>query len=499
MAHIGNNLLTLLKQHKWYHLFTVQALFILGFQLFGIQSVYLLIALALGVFFLIKDYASFDDYQRTDLGLMMTSLTIFTLFISVSPLYLESGSWLRNGLLALGFSATYFLGFIAVKKYKFSYEVIIKTLLLGLSLFVLINVLYTLFRYLPFYRLFFSGQVIYVNGEVYVVSEEVKWLVGLSFKEVTVDYMAFYLTLLLTPWLSQIHTLKTLKIKQWRLHVWWLLPTSVGLLGVIFLPVLSPLLISLFLAGLIYISPKVPKLYQTYQTFLKPVLYGLLGFIALMVTLFFIDAYDLFGIGTLVKQIGPLRIILDYPLIEGYQEVLRSFVNYPFGGFAPIIVSGQYLTTTYSFFFDTIHQAGIFALLGLSLIGVFFTIQLIAFSKNQSVNIAIRMTLVWLVTMFMVYQLFQTQLYPFIREDIKFTPRLILDEPLWMVMVFLMGTIMIDPFVGFLAMDKSKQKTKTKTIPTKKVVLPVKKLKKETTLRKEKSPSVFADRWKVLD
>jgi hypothetical protein len=76
--------------------------------------------------------------------------------------------------------------------------------------------------------------------------------------------------------------------------------------------------------------------------------------------------------------------------------------------------------------------------------------------------------------------------------------RLILDEPLWMVMVLLMGTIMIDPFVGFLTMDKSKQKTKAKSTQTKEI-LSVKKPKKETTLRKEKSPSVFADRWKVLD
>lgn len=498
MARTGNPFFESFKPHKWYHLLTVQALFILGFQLFGIQSVYLLIALALGVFFLIKDYPSFDDYQRTDLGLMVTSLTIFTLFISISPLYLESGSWLRNGLLALGFSATYFLGFIAVKKYKVSHEVIIKTLLLGLSLFVLINVLYTLFRYLPFYRLVFAGQVIYVNGEVYVVSEEVKWLVGLAFKEVSVDYMAFYLTLLLTPWLSQIHFLKTFKFKDWRLHVWWLLPTLVGLMGVIFLPILSPLLISLLLAGLIYLSPKLPKLYQTYQRWLKPTLYGLLGLVALMVALFFIDAYDVFGIGTLVKQIGPFRTILDFPLIEGYQEVLRSVFAYPFGGFAPIIVSGQFLTTTSSIFFDTIHQAGVFALIGLVLIGVFFTNQLIEFSKDKSVNPSMRMTLVWLVTVFMLYQTFQTQLYPFIREDLRLNPRLILDEPLWMVMVLLMGTIMIDPFVGFLNMDKSKQKTTKKTSQTK-AILPVKKPKKETALRKEKPPSVFADRWKVLD
>jgi hypothetical protein len=109
-----------------------------------------------------------------------------------------------------------------------------------------------------------------------------------------------------------------------------------------------------------------------------------------------------------------------------------------------------------------------------------------------------RMTLVWLVTVFMLYQTFQTQLYPFIREDLRLNPRLMLDEPLWMVMVLLMGTIMIDPFVGFLTTDKSKPKNKATSTRTKEI-LTIKKPKKETTLRKEKSPSVFADRWKVLD
>lgn len=446
MARTGN----VIKQSNPYLFLLSQGLFVIAFQFLGIPSVYLLIALALGILFLVKDYRSLDDHQRTDLGLMVTSLTIFTLFLSISPLYLESGSWLRNGLLSLGFTATYFLGFLLVKKYHITFEIIIKTLLLGLSLFVLINVLYTLYRYLPFYRWIFAGQVIYVNGEVYVVSEEVKWLIGLQFKEVNVSYMSFYLTLLLTPWLSQIHTLKTFRLNDWRRHGWWLLPTLVGLLGVVFLPVFMPLIISLTLAILIWGFPRWMKLTKTYPRLFQSITYGVFAFVGLMVVLFFIDAYNVLGLGTLIKQWSPLQRILDFPILEGYQSVLRSVINYPFGGFAPIIVQGRYLTTTSSFFFDTLHQGGIFALFGLVMIGVFFTNQLIHFSRQQSVNLSMRMTLIALVGMFMVYQTFQTNLYPFVREDLRLIPRLMLDEPLWMMMFFLMGTIMIDPFTGII-------------------------------------------------
>lgn len=427
-------------------LFLTQGLFLIAFQFLGIPSVYLFIALALGILFLVKDYRSLDDHQRNDLGVMVTSLTLFTLFLNISPLYLESGSWLRNALLSLGFAATYFLGFLMVKKYHITFEVIIKTLLLGLSLFVMVNVLYTLYQYLPFYRLIFAGQVIYVDGEVYVVSEEVKWLIGLQFKEINVSYMSFYLTLLLTPWLSQIHTLKTFRFNDWRRHGWWLLPTLVGLIGVIFLPVFLPLFISLTLGLLIWTFPRLMVLIKTYPRLFKLITFGTFVFISSMVILFFIDTFDVFALGTLMKQWSPLQRILDFPRIEGYQSVLRSVINYPFGGFAPILVQGRYLTSTSSFFFDTLHQGGIFALLGLVMIGVFFTNQLIHFSRQDNVNLSMRMTLILLVSMFMVYQTFQTHLYPFVREDMRLVARLMLDEPLWIMMVFLMGTIMKDPF-----------------------------------------------------
>jgi hypothetical protein len=276
------------------------------------------------------------------------------------------------------------------------------------------------------------------------------------------------------------------------------LPTIVGLLGVVLLPIATPVIIIGMLATLIWLYPFLRKLSATYSRYVKPVLF--LGFvlIATLVVLFFVEAYDVFGLGTLVKQISPLRTLLDFPLIEGYQEVLRSFFTYPFGGFAPILVSGRYLISTQSFVFDTLHQAGIFATFGLLVIGIFFIIQLIEFSKNTKVSVSMRMTLVWLVAVFMVYQTFQTQLYPFVREDLRLVPRLMLDEPLWMMMILLLGTIMIDPFVGWLKLEKTQGK-KSSPSTTATPVARIKKPRKATTLRKEKSQSKSLDRSKELD
>jgi len=500
MARTGKTDLIQFDWQKLFPLLLTQMLVLVGFQFLGIPSVYLLIGLVAGLFLFIFNYRQLSDNQRTDLGLMLTSMTIFTLFMGISPLYLESGTWLRNGLLSIGFSGVYLLGFFAVKYYRFSYASIFKPILIGLAAFVAMNLLYTLYRYLPFYRFLFAGQVIYVDGEVYVVSEEVKWLIGLQFVEFNVAYMEFYLTLLCMPLLAHAKLLLKPRdiLKQWKTHLWWIFPSTVAVLGIVLLPTFTPLIVSILIGFAWWIIVNLPTWWKQRPTLVRPILYGGLAFLSLMVLLFFIDAFDIFGLGTLVKQFGPLERILDFPIIEGYQIVLRSMFDNPFGGFAPIIINGQYQTTTYSMIFDTLHQGGIFALVGLILIGTFYLNQLIEFSQNKQVDHALKMTMVLLIVAFILYQTFSTQLYPWVRELERGTPRLMFDEPLWIVMFFFMGTMMIDPFVGFLKIEK-KTKVEKETTIKEELKAPVKKLKKGTVLRKGKSRSMFQDRWKVLD
>ncbi|MEN9819873.1 MAG: hypothetical protein RL379_651, partial [Bacillota bacterium] len=139
MARTGKSDLIQFDWQKLFPLLVTQILGLIGFQFLGIPSVYLLIGLVLGFTLFVLNYARLSDNQRTDLGLMLTSMTIFTLFMGISPLYLESGTWLRNGLLSLGFSGVYILGFFAVKYYRFSYASIFKPILIGLAAFVAIN------------------------------------------------------------------------------------------------------------------------------------------------------------------------------------------------------------------------------------------------------------------------------------------------------------------------------------------------------------------------
>jgi hypothetical protein len=404
--------------------------------------------------------------------------------MGISPLYLESGTWLRNVLVSLGFPAIYIIGYGLVYWLHFRIEDILKMLLAGLSIFVLINVLYTLFRYLPLYRLHYAGQVIYVDGEMYAVAEEVKWLIGITFYEVNIAYMDLYITILLMPLFA--HLKYVFDWKNWQKHLWWWLPTLPAIIAILFLPRFLPLVY----AGLIYagwlLFSNLPKWWKKYPLITKRIVYAFAGFVGLMVGLFFIEAFDLFGIGTFIKGFRPLATILDFPLIEGYQAVLRSVGQFPFGGFAPLIVNGRNLVTTGSIVFDTLHQAGIFALVGLLLIGVFFSNQLYYFNQDKKIDSQVKQTFIFMVTAFMIVQIFATQLYPFVREDRELLPRLIIDEPLWMMMFLLMGMIMIDPFKGWISAERKLKKASPKS-------------NTEKALRKEKSPSNSQGQWRVVD
>jgi len=441
----------------------MQALLILSFQAFGLQSVYALIGLACALGVALVYWRRMDDHQKTDIGLLLSSITIFVLFLAISPLYLESGSLVRNTLVALGFPAFYFLGFAFIHLLKIPFAQMIKVMVIGLSIFVLVNVLATLYAYLPLYRVLYAGQVIYVDGEMYQVANEMKWLIGLRFVEVNMVYAEGYLTLLWLPLFANGSAIK--EWRQWRKHGWWLLSSFTALLATLLLPTFLPVLY----ASLIYLGwlalIHVPTFAKRFPSVFSVVRIGLFSLVGMMVGLFFIEGLNLFGLATVIKSIRPLALILDFPMIEKYQAVLRTVGQFPFGGFAPIIVGNQNFVTTHSLVFDTLHQGGIFAFAGLVLTGVLFIFQLIHFHQDQRQDRPMVTTFILMVVAFMVGQTFATTLYPYVRETLEWMPRLILDEPLWALMFLWMGMIMVDPFKGWLSAKQPLKPIATKSNP----------------------------------
>ncbi|MGA0096979.1 MAG: hypothetical protein ACO3H6_00155 [Bacilli bacterium] len=443
MEHIGK-----VNVPSLYPLIIFQFLFLISFQAFNLPFVYGLMVIVLVTALWLTGHKSLSEDSKTDLGLMVIAILLFTLFLSLSPFYLETSTWLRSALIAVSFPAFYMLGFWLVRVQSFSIEKLMSILVIGLSLFVLINVLYTVYRYGPWYQWLYAGQVIYVNGEVYTVSEEVKWLMGLQFVEVKASYMDVYLTILLMPFFAHLKTI--FQGIRWQKDAWWMLSGVTGFLGVILLPTMFPFIISGLISLGFYGLNLWPTWMKRHQKIRLIALWTSVSVLAFMVVLFFIDTYNLFNLRPVLTSIYPLNRILDFPLVEGYQSVLRSLPQYPFGGFAPILVNGRYVLSTQSIVFDTLHQAGLFAFAGLVLIAVFFINQLRVFDQQGSIAIPVKMTLIMIVVVFMFQQTFFLHTFPYVREALRNRPRLMHEEPLWQLMFMLMGMIMVDPLTGMM-------------------------------------------------
>ncbi len=453
MARTGRDFFSKKTWSRLGPLMGLQLLWLISFQFLGLHTVYSLLVLAITLFVLVLMRHRLSENQKIELQLQATVILMFSLSLGLSPLYLETGTILRHTLLAFSLPAAFGLGYISMTIFKLDRSKLFRWMMHGLSLYILINLSFTLYYYAPFYRFLYAGQVIYVNGEVYPVIQEVKWLIGLRVVAIDVAYMNFYLTILSMPMVAYV--INQMTVKTLHHDRVWIFPTIVASIGVIFLPTWMPLILALLFGLSGWVIVRLPIWHKQNPKLFSSVYVIGLSFFVVMISLFFIDTFDLFGMATWIKQFRPLRILLDYRTIESYQSVLRSLPTHLFGGFAPIIVQGKYLVSTQSLVFDALHQGGVFAFLGLVLMGYFFIRHVIGFGKQ--VKRLSEMTLIFVVLAFMILQTFMTQLYPYVREESVWTPRLIFDEPLWLLLMFFMGTMVIIPTKTVVNVPKQTQ------------------------------------------
>jgi hypothetical protein len=438
MEHIGKYLL----KRKTLVLMTSQFLFLVAFNFLNIASVYKF----MGFVILVPLYFLFinrlPEQQKTDSQLMLMTILIYVIFTSLSPLMNEQGNIIYHVIGALGLLGFYMIGTSLRITQSMTLNGLLKILLLGVGLLTLVGFMYTLFRYLPFYRLIFQQLVIYVDGEVYVVSNEAKWLFGFVFKEVNPLYVGMYgvsLTSLLFPLV--FIPLRSIGKKD----IWWLGLGILGLSIMIFYPLIEMLIFILPMAIIVMVIKFYPII-MTYKKLMLGLKIGLLSILFLLVFVFFLDTWNIFSIQSFIARIPGVRTIYSFHLIERYQSVLRSSLQYPFGGYAPIFLGNQIVVTTYSIFFDTLHQSGIFAFFGLIFFMLFSSLGIIHYVRlNKNLSSYLMMSF---LSGFFFYVTFSYMLYPFVRETERNMSMVFIEEPLLIVSVVLIGYLMVDPFGG---------------------------------------------------
>jgi hypothetical protein len=450
MGHIGKYLLN----KRTLVLMTSQFLFLVAFNFLNIGSVYKFIAFAILIPLYLLFINRLPEQQKTDSQLMLMTILIYAIFTSLSPLMNEQGNIMYHVIGALGILSFYVIGTSLRVTKAITLNGLLKILLLGVGLLTFIGFTYTVFRYLPFYRLLFQQLVIYVDGEVYLVSSEAKWLFGLAFKEVNPLYVGMYGVSLV----SLLFPLVFIPFRSLgKKDIWWLSLGGLGLSVMIFFPLLE-MLIFIIPLGIVVAIIKFYPIMVRYKKMLLGLKIASLSLLFILVTLFFLDTWNLFSIQSLIAGIPGLRSIYSFHLIERYQSVLRSSFQYPFGGFAPIFVGNQLVATTYSIFFDTLHQGGIFAFFGLVFFMMFSFLGIIEYVRLNK-NISSYLTISFL-SGFFFYVTFSYILFPFVRETERYVPIVFIEEPLFIVSIVLLGYLMVDPFGGFAKKKKLSSKSR---------------------------------------
>jgi hypothetical protein len=464
----------------------LQLIFLLSFNFLNFGNVFKLIAVMIAVIMLALYWRLWSEDTKTDLILMVTSFVIFALFYALSPIVLETQSVVFSVLTLLGLPAIFIVGYGLTQQKWVSLKAMLIAIVFGISLLVCISWVYTMYRYLPLYRLLYQDEVIYILGEMYRISAEAKWLVGFQFLEVDVHYISIYVALLLalSPGLLWLN-----KRIAWKENVWWMIPLVIGCIIILTMPLLSVLPWIMPAWIFVLFDRYQPKL-KGYAWYKKLPLFSLTC-IGIVIVIFVLDAFNVLGLSNMVSAIPPLRWIFNHPLVERYQAVLRIGMEYPLGGFVPIIVGSTIYQTTGSLVFDTLNQAGIFAFIGV-ILGLFFMVNsMMTFARQTPKSLERTLTVSVMITL-AFYFVFLYDMFPYIREALRQQPLLVVHEPLFMVLILLFGATATDP-LGLFSKAKNQVKTPLKLEPTKP------NLQKEKLFRKETVQLKKSGRWKAVD
>jgi len=401
---------------------------------YGMLFRYLAIVLALALLPLV-----FIRYKKEDwlnLALMfLLPLFMYAAFMAFSPLYFILQTVIDNIVMILALESFLFIGIALAQTNEFQIEKGLAAIFGGLGLLLTVSLVYTMWRYTPFYVLRYAGQVLYFDGERYLISEEAKWLFGFGFKEVKLSYFLQY-AVMLSPLSLGLLFVDFKKVSKFD-YV-WMAAGLVGLLAIVLLPSFSSLL---YLVPAAIIALLV-KLYPRTTKAMKILTYGLwgaLGIFTLASVFLVLFAFEVPFAVNLVTNSAVFAKVYGNPFVRAYAEVLQAAISHPFGGLHSIFVNSNFIETTHSSVFDTLYQGGIMATIGYLAVIVISGITLTRYVRFSKDRMHIKMLLVLFVATFFLYTAFDHEYAPFVREGERIYKKPFFSDLTLLLNVFLIG------------------------------------------------------------
>lgn len=369
--------------------------------------------------------------QWTDRWLLLSLLVSFILFLAISPLGLATQTlWFRIidiSVIVLVFLGTSLLSFVNAFSFRQFYE----TVLIAVSVVLVISGIATLIQYGPFYRLLYAGQVIYVEGEQYSLTQEFLLWHGWGWITTRLDALQGWVILGLLPLLKRT----VFQHKITRLE-WVPLIVSFTIIG--FLTYWTPLIY----VGLIVLFWGVASWLNCYSAKTqKRILFGILALVVLGISIGILDTFNVFGIGDVLAS-TPLNMVLNHPFVNRYQAIIFFVSQHVFSAYGQLIFQNQFIEATGSFFFDVVYQGGWLSFISLLFWMIFVPMFI---HKAEISNVEKRVGYTVLLAIYLPW-LFQYPLFPYVREANEWTAQLLFTHPLFMVSLVLAAMVAQDPF-----------------------------------------------------
>lgn len=420
----------------------LELLFFLAFGLFKIDSVFRIFGVILAVFCIPVLEPIFLNPKTQKISITAVGLLlVYGILTAVSPM-INFGDALSTISLLFAFVAFFLLGAAMgrLKDFKIIYAIL--AFGAGLALVLFISLLATFYAYRIFHVALYRGQVIYIAGQSYLVSTQMKWLSGFEVRARSLNVPVFYITLLLSMLLPLILHFRK---EDWpkKYAKWGMVAiVAVGLFGFLSLPlfkVLIYLLPSLIVIALITIFPKENRK-------LKMVGYVLMGLFAFGVFICILYAFNVGFIVALLDKIPLVNKALAHPYLATWLKTVRESVVNPFGSDDYLLIQSYrpYVYTTQNYLLDTLRHSGIVPFLALAAFTIFAGYKVILYVRSDRDSPLIRT----IITSFLVaYFTLVAFNYPYHQlTEISAETRMMDFFPfarseLWLIVLFLLGYV----------------------------------------------------------
>ena len=447
------NFLQKLKEQDALLTFLVlECLAICAFALGNISYIFYILGIVVGGASIILCFERFKGINLKELLMFAVPMLLLSMLVSFGKLL--SNHIFENILLFLSINIFLFMGIVARRFKGFKIELVLIVVGFAIALLILISMVYSWTQYGFFYAAIYKKTpVYYYNAELFDVTKEGYWLVGFSFKEMSLNYTSVF-ALILACYLLGLLFISPKENKR-TFYIF----LAIGLVGLIYLLTIPNFKALFFLVPAIAIALcyRFIKDQKKFTTILD---YVLLGFAALAIIFFVFALMNAAGTGIASKIEGNRilnRIFNTNRIMVGINPVLhQAAMKYNFFGFVTVHNPDQMtyiqfeeledaiVTNSKMFEIELIKEGG---LLTIPLIVAVVVVTYIYGKKylldSRDTNTG-KVVLVSLLATVFFYLTFENEIFPLIHDNTNYYS--FFRNPLILVVISLIG--MMFPYKG---------------------------------------------------